>query len=305
MPRQQLEAKRPQAAAGTQVADVLRLAKAMPSSADQPGLVLELDRLARSTGVTLGSITPSDPVLGAGGATTIPVVVTAEGSYREITRFLQRTSRLVTFRRGEVLATGRLFTLQAVELSESNANGFPLLDATITLNAFVYDGPIVPATPPAEHGRGGRGFDRHVRGREHAMTPEARAARERKQKIFVVVGGLLLVGLLAIQLPKLLGGSSTPEAASSTETTATAQPSSTPVALAGSGRDAGGDHCEADLVHRLCTKGPLRPAGRDPERAPGLRGRRGAAATRRRPGRPAPRRRRRSAPARRQPRSRS
>ncbi len=145
----QLDAKRPQAAAGTQVSDVLRLAKAMPSSADQPGLVLELDRLARSTGVRLGSITPRDPALGAGGATTIPVVVTAEGSYREITRFLQRTRGLVKFRGGEIRATGRLFTLQAVELSESNASGFPLLDATITLNAFVYDGPIVPVTPPA------------------------------------------------------------------------------------------------------------------------------------------------------------
>jgi hypothetical protein len=52
------------------------------------------------------------------------------------------------------------------------------------------------------------------------MSPEARAARERKQKIFVVVGGLLLVALLAFQLPKLLGGSSSPEAAG-TETTST------------------------------------------------------------------------------------
>ncbi len=34
------------ATAGTHVTDVLRLAKAMPSSGDQPGLVLELDRLA-------------------------------------------------------------------------------------------------------------------------------------------------------------------------------------------------------------------------------------------------------------------
>jgi hypothetical protein len=40
------------------------------------------------------------------------------------------------------------------------------------------------------------------------VTPEARAARERKQKIFVLVGGLALVGMLAIQLPKLMGGSS-------------------------------------------------------------------------------------------------
>ena len=53
------------------------------------------------------------------------------------------------------------------------------------------------------------------------MTPEARAARERKQKIFVVVGGLFLVAMLAFQLPKLLGGSSPAEAApTTTETTA-------------------------------------------------------------------------------------
>ena len=51
------------------------------------------------------------------------------------------------------------------------------------------------------------------------MTPE-RAARERKQKIFVVVGGLLLLALLAFQLPKLLGGSPSPESAA-TETTST------------------------------------------------------------------------------------
>jgi hypothetical protein len=52
------------------------------------------------------------------------------------------------------------------------------------------------------------------------MTPEARAARERKQKIFVVVGGLLLLGLLAFQLPKLLGGSSGDATAATTTTTA-------------------------------------------------------------------------------------
>jgi hypothetical protein len=38
--------------------------------------------------------------------------------------------------------------VQSVELSEANAKKFPFLDATITLNAFVYDGPIVPVAPP-------------------------------------------------------------------------------------------------------------------------------------------------------------
>jgi hypothetical protein len=69
------------------------------------------------------------------------------------------------------------------------------------------------------------------------VTPEARAARERKQKIFVAVGGIFLLAMLAIQLPKLLGGSGTPVAATTTVTDGTVQPAQpgavTPIALPG------------------------------------------------------------------------
>ena len=65
---------------------------------------------------------------------------------------------------------------------------------------------------------------------------DERAAKERKQKIFVVVGGILLLGLAGIQVPKLLGGSSTTETAPAAETTiagtpAVAVPGSTPRAV--------------------------------------------------------------------------
>ena len=60
------------------------------------------------------------------------------------------------------------------------------------------------------------------------MTPAERAARERKQKIFVVVGGLLLVGILAIQVPKLLHRSSSPAASSATTTTDAGAPTTVP-----------------------------------------------------------------------------
>jgi hypothetical protein len=64
------------------------------------------------------------------------------------------------------------------------------------------------------------------------MTPEERAARERKQKIFVVVGGLLLLGLLAIQLPRLLGGGASSAAPTTTDTStiATDPTTTTPAA---------------------------------------------------------------------------
>lgn len=54
------------------------------------------------------------------------------------------------------------------------------------------------------------------------MTPEERAGRERKQKIFVAVGGVLLVLLLVfVTLPKVLGGGSSSPETAGTDTTST------------------------------------------------------------------------------------
>lgn len=140
-------ANRPRQAAAP-VTDVVRLAKAMPSSAEQSSLVLELAALARRAGVTLGSIAPEDSKIDGAGATLVPVAVSVSGSYGQIARFMKVTRELVGVRGGKVRATGRLFSVQGVELSESAAGRFPMLDATITLNAYAYDGPIVPPTPP-------------------------------------------------------------------------------------------------------------------------------------------------------------
>jgi Tfp pilus assembly protein PilO len=133
---------------GAPVADVFRLAKAMPSTVDQPGLVLEFSRLAQQSGVTLRSLTPRDPVAGVGGPSLIPVTVTVGGSYAEITKFLARTRALVTVRDGKIHARGRLLSVQSVSLIESATERFPALDATIELDAYVYDGPIVPVEIP-------------------------------------------------------------------------------------------------------------------------------------------------------------
>jgi hypothetical protein len=135
-------------AAPVPVTDVLQLSKAMPSSGDQAGLVLELSALAAKSGVKLRSISPGAAATGAGGATMIPVTVTLDGAYFKITRFLKMARALVGVRGDRVRATGRLFTVQSVELGESQELGFPRLDGTIVLNAYVYDGPIAPATPP-------------------------------------------------------------------------------------------------------------------------------------------------------------
>lgn len=133
---------------GAPVADVFRLAKAMPSSTEQPGLVLELSRLARRSGVTLQGVAPQEPVAAVGGPSLIPVRVTIGGSFAQITTFLRLTRGLVTVRDGKIHARGRLLTVDSVALVESVAHGFPKLDATVLVNAYVYDGPIVPEEIP-------------------------------------------------------------------------------------------------------------------------------------------------------------
>jgi len=136
------------ASAGAPVADVFRLATAMPASSDQAGLVLELSRLAAGSGVTLRSITSDSSAAGTGGTTMIPVTVTVGGKFGQIARFLGLARSLVVVRRGKLTATGRLLSPESVELAESLTGGFPKLDATIVFDAYVYDGPIVPVTPP-------------------------------------------------------------------------------------------------------------------------------------------------------------
>lgn len=132
----------------TPVSDVLRLSKAMPTSEDQTGLVLEITRIAQQSGVKILSLAPQEPVAGEGGPTLIPVQVAISGSYRQITRFLTRTRTLVKVRDGKIRATGRLLAVQSVSLGESVTDGFPKLDATISMDAYVYDGPIVPVDIP-------------------------------------------------------------------------------------------------------------------------------------------------------------
>lgn len=134
--------------ASTPAADVVRLAKAMPSSADQAGLVLELSRLGREAAVSIASIAPTEPTTDASGATLVPVTVTVTGTYRQVTAFLHDATSLVGVSGGRLHATGRLFAVRGVELAESSAGKFPLLDATVALDAYAYDGPISTPTPP-------------------------------------------------------------------------------------------------------------------------------------------------------------
>jgi Tfp pilus assembly protein PilO len=129
------------------VADLFRVSKAMPSTDDMPGVLLELNRIARETGIRFESITPQDAA-DAGGYLRRPIDLVFDGNYYELSDFLYRLRSLVRVRGGQLEATGRLFTVNALNFVESERS-FPRIKATLNISAYVYGtGAAVPAQPP-------------------------------------------------------------------------------------------------------------------------------------------------------------
>ena len=120
------------------VADVYRLAKAMPTKVDMPDLLLELSQLARDTGISFDSISPQ-PAVAIGPYTVIPISVTFNGTFYDLADLLYRLRALVSVHAGRLDATGRLFTVDTLSFGESPLK-FPRIQATLVIDAYVYGG---------------------------------------------------------------------------------------------------------------------------------------------------------------------
>ena len=141
-------ASKPKIEVDVRSSDLFRLTKAVPGKSDMPGIVLALNRLAGGTGITFNSITPS-AVVPAQGYNVLPLSVVVNGRYGEVNSFLHNLRKLVTVRKGRLDASGRLFAIDNVDLAESADAKFPNVQATITLDAFVYAGGVTQSTDPA------------------------------------------------------------------------------------------------------------------------------------------------------------
>jgi type IV pilus assembly protein PilO len=118
------------------IADIYRLAKAMPSQTDMPDLVLELSQLARDTGIRFDSISPQ-PAIPIGAYTVLPISVTFNGTFYDLADLLYRLRSLVNVHGGRLDATGRLFSVDTLSFGESPLK-FPRIQATLVIDAFVY-----------------------------------------------------------------------------------------------------------------------------------------------------------------------
>jgi Tfp pilus assembly protein PilO len=131
-----------------QAADLFRLTKAMPDSPDVPGILLSLMRFAKASSLELVSVQPAATPATATplGYSAVPVAVTVHGKFANIANFLQRLRESVTVRHDHLKVTNRLFVPSQISLTIADAG---TLDASISLDAFVYGTPPPPPTTTA------------------------------------------------------------------------------------------------------------------------------------------------------------
>jgi len=126
------------------VADYNKLQSAMPNEAKMDELYLQLYTIAKDTGVEFNSLQPGT-VVAASAYQVLPLAVTFQGSFAQLSDFLYRLQSLVLVDNHKLSAKGRLFTVDQVSFAEGD-KGFPQLRATLEIDAFVYGPPGGAAT---------------------------------------------------------------------------------------------------------------------------------------------------------------
>jgi type IV pilus assembly protein PilO len=137
------------------VADLFRLTKAMPDQPDEAGIILELTNVARQSGIEFQSIAPSASIVQS-GYQVIPITVIFDGNFFQLTDFLFRLRNLVDVRRGALAADGRLFTVDSVQFGQGERK-FPEVQATLTVDAYIYGTSATVSAPPQTQVQGASG----------------------------------------------------------------------------------------------------------------------------------------------------
>jgi hypothetical protein len=138
-------------------ATVARMGKAVPTQADVPSLVYQLEAAARAAKVDFRAMaieSPAAAVPGAtleagattGGVVPTPFTFTIEGSYFGVRRMLSTLRGFSRIKGGQVSVSGRLLTLDDVKIS-AGRKLLPQIKADITAKAYVAETPAL--TPVA------------------------------------------------------------------------------------------------------------------------------------------------------------
>lgn len=124
--------------------EIVRLGKMLPQAEDVPGMIIELTKTSKASGVSITSITRGTTTAGTPfGIQSLSIQVS--GRYFDIEDFLYRVEEYVAFRNASFRVTGRLLqvtqlTMQSVKTSTATTSGSPQLAVTVGLNAYLWGG---------------------------------------------------------------------------------------------------------------------------------------------------------------------
>jgi Tfp pilus assembly protein PilO len=137
------ELARPSAQVRVKADDLFRLSKALPGQIDSAGVLLDLDRLAKTNKLTLWGLTPAQP-LPSVDMLQQPYTVVLEGRFTNVSKFLREVRKLVGIQQGRLAVKGRVYTVDQVTLEQpAGGETFPVVRATVTVNAYSF----APTTP--------------------------------------------------------------------------------------------------------------------------------------------------------------
>jgi hypothetical protein len=134
------------------VQELRKLRSAVPDDARVSEIIRQLVLAQNQSGIQIDSITPQALVPSA-TAELLPVTLSVEGHYFNISKFLDLLQTRARLRGDRVRVAGRLYAVDGIQFGGGGGGGSAatsagLLSATINLNAFVFGGsaPVVPTS---------------------------------------------------------------------------------------------------------------------------------------------------------------
>lgn len=127
--------------------------RALPDQPKVSAILRELNGFATQSRTELDNITPG-PALAIGSAQALPISLTFKGRYFGLQKLLKLMRQNAGVSGNTIVSKGRLYTVDSIAFTGAAATaqtGNPSgttgdIQATITLNAFVYQAPPVVAT---------------------------------------------------------------------------------------------------------------------------------------------------------------
>ncbi len=139
--QRRLALQHPSVSVTVKPSDRYRLTKAMPNETDMAGILVDIDRLARSRGLDFDSVKPSPQIVGTGYVQQ-PLSIVLQGRFGDVSGFLGDLRSLVSVRSGRLDARGRLYSVSQISITAPDTGKtFPDVKAAMTLNAYSYSPP--------------------------------------------------------------------------------------------------------------------------------------------------------------------